>query len=291
MNNHLLDSSVVYTWINEFVKNPLAIITAVLVGITGFYAWQTKRTVDSLEKSTKYQFLPYIKLYLGMLGPQDLDLRIKNVGKGPAKDLDIQFHIKEKGEVKRTWRQQLLVPSDFISILVPNMESKEETGIEYFENNQTTIIVSAAYRDVFDKAWSNEETIDITAYVMQFKKTRSLFREEPLERIARNVEGISRETKNMHYDLRRISGEISEHEFQRRVGEQIHFALKRIQELPLPKEKKDKLVNQVEILAVQFTRVPLMETEIRQIMEQIKLLDEEASVVVATMIPYLKRFG
>ena len=56
-----------------FGNDLLVVVTAVLVGVTGFYAWQTKKTVESLEKSTRYQFYPFLKAYLGMMGPTHLE--------------------------------------------------------------------------------------------------------------------------------------------------------------------------------------------------------------------------
>jgi hypothetical protein len=39
----------------------LAIITAILAAITGYYAWQTKKIVIAFEESTKAQFKPFLK--------------------------------------------------------------------------------------------------------------------------------------------------------------------------------------------------------------------------------------
>jgi hypothetical protein len=70
----------------------LVFSTLVLVGVTIYYAIQTKRsadatkrTVDVIEESTRAQFLPYIKASLANLGPMGLALDILNSGKGPAK--------------------------------------------------------------------------------------------------------------------------------------------------------------------------------------------------------------
>jgi hypothetical protein len=179
------------------------VVTAVLVGVTGFYAWQTKKTVESLEKSTRYQFYPFLKAYLGMKGPTHLELIIMNVGKGPAKDVEVEFLVEASPNTRKKWRHQLLMPDDFQKFLVPKNESEVETEIAYFENNQTTLRIKTSYSDLLNNPLSNEQTIDVTSYVKQFKNIFSVFREEPIENIARSIKGIHEETQKNHPRLQK----------------------------------------------------------------------------------------
>src|SRR5207245_9918309 len=58
----------------------LAIATFLLVGVTGYYAWQTRNTVDAIEKSTEAQFRPNVKMWMFMLGRTYPLLKIYHVG-------------------------------------------------------------------------------------------------------------------------------------------------------------------------------------------------------------------
>ncbi len=134
-----------------FGNDLLVIVTTILVGVTGFYAWQTKKTVDSLEKSTRYQFLPFIKAYIGMVGPTHLEFIIKNVGKGPAKDVEIEFFVEALPNTIKRWNHQLLMPDDFQKFLIPKNELEVETEISYFESNQTTLKIKTSCSDILNK--------------------------------------------------------------------------------------------------------------------------------------------
>jgi len=69
----------------------LVVITAILAAITGYYAWQTKKSVITLEESTKAQFKPFLKWSIAQIGPDSLELQITNISKGSAEEITINF--------------------------------------------------------------------------------------------------------------------------------------------------------------------------------------------------------
>ena len=63
-----------------------ATATVVLVGVTIFYAVQTKRTVDAMEKASKAEFLPIVMVgWYASNTERTLNFRLCNVGRGLAK--------------------------------------------------------------------------------------------------------------------------------------------------------------------------------------------------------------
>lgn len=64
-----------------------AIATIALVGITFYYARQTKKTVDAMDRNSKAEFLPIIMLgiYQTRSSEKTLIVSLENVGKGLAK--------------------------------------------------------------------------------------------------------------------------------------------------------------------------------------------------------------
>ena len=64
-----------------------ALATVVLVGVTLYYAVQTKRTVQAMDRNAKTEFLPIIMIGQKPLdsGEQTMKIRLENVGKGLAK--------------------------------------------------------------------------------------------------------------------------------------------------------------------------------------------------------------
>jgi len=51
-----------------YAADILVIVTAVLAGLTGFYAIQTMKTVQIMERAAKMEFLPRIKGHIHMNG-------------------------------------------------------------------------------------------------------------------------------------------------------------------------------------------------------------------------------
>ena len=93
---------------NWFLVN----ITPILAGITGYYAWQTKKSVIALEEFTKAQFKPFLKGTLAQIGPASLDLQIINIGKGAAEEITVNFRTIEFEGSQRTYTTELLQPNE-----------------------------------------------------------------------------------------------------------------------------------------------------------------------------------
>jgi hypothetical protein len=175
----------------------LVFSTLILVGVTIYYAIQTKRSADAtmrtvnvIEESTRAQFLPYVKASLASLGPMGLALDIINTGKGPAKDLIVEFTLTDKKKQTSKWTQPLLVPGDFRRFPIPT-DSGTEINIDHFKQNKTIMHIECNYMDIFDQRRSSKETIDVTSYVNQFGATISFYLEAPMDKLARSTERIA----------------------------------------------------------------------------------------------------
>lgn len=77
--------------------------------------------------------------------------------------------------------------------------------MDFFDGNQSTLDFQAKYLDAFDRPHVVSESIDVTTFVRQFKKT-SVSWEPPnylaeitrvLEKITRVLENVEREVKNL----------------------------------------------------------------------------------------------
>ncbi len=71
-----------------------AIATAVLVGVTIFYAVQTKKTVETMDRNSKAEFLPVLMLaiYPATSNEKTLQISLTNIGKGMAiKPIEVRF--------------------------------------------------------------------------------------------------------------------------------------------------------------------------------------------------------
>ena len=71
-----------------------AFATIVLVGVTIYYAVQTKKTVDTMDSSTKSEFLPILMIgfYSNLSDDKTLYVSLENIGKGLAKrPIELRF--------------------------------------------------------------------------------------------------------------------------------------------------------------------------------------------------------
>ena len=138
----------------------------------------------------------------------DIVLDIINVGKGPARELDVEFYIKEQAEIRRRWKQSLLMESDYRRFPIPKSNTDYEFSIDFFKENQTTLVMEAKYKNIFNEDKYNKEVIDLTTYVKQFSSTMSLFQENPLNKIESKIESISKDMTKIQEHLSTIMTKI-----------------------------------------------------------------------------------
>jgi hypothetical protein len=171
----------------------LAIATFLLVGVTGYYAWQTRNTVGAIEKSRQAQFLPHVKMWIFMLGPTYPLLKIGNVGAGPAMSVAVNFRVREFNGSDRTWKTPLLSPGDpqqFWIPIGPDKKDAMEEALPLFEKNQSTLTMEASYNDILGKSHQTSDVIDITEWVRQFAKVSMIWDQERLKLIQEEIEKI-----------------------------------------------------------------------------------------------------
>ena len=182
----------------------LAISTVVLVCVTGYYAKQTKKTVAVLEKTAELSIRPHLKGTFQYMGPVAGDLMIKNVGNGPASKIKLSYWVEGNDSTKRSWTKPLMMPDEFDEFFIPKNEKEYELGHDYLINNQTIMKIKGEYFDILDKQYNINDTIDITSYLKQLKKT-SVRHQEPSDReIQRGIENISKSMKSIDEEFSRI---------------------------------------------------------------------------------------
>jgi hypothetical protein len=169
----------------------LVIVTTILAAITAFYAWQTKKTVDALKDSTKSQFRLFLKASIFSIGPSAFALEITNVGKGPAKEVSVEFKVEEFDETDRTWTQTLLMPNDFQRFFIPKGKTETAHDIKYFQDNDVTLELACKFKDIFGEQHSYSETMDVSKYARQVDDVVSLYLEKTIDKIANGIEDIA----------------------------------------------------------------------------------------------------
>ena len=104
---------------------------------------------------------------------------------GPCKRSECQILYKGESQLEKNWAQDVLLPSQSQEFFIPKSEKTEELNINYFKENQTTIVVQSKYSDILTQNHTNYEVIDVTSFVKQFEAVASAYREDLLEKNAR----------------------------------------------------------------------------------------------------------
>ena len=173
-------------WVSVF-------ITGVLVVINIYYAWQTRQTLAEMEKARKSEFLPYVKTRLDFLGPKFLILRMTNVGKGPAMDIDATVSFSPSSEV-RYWKQNMMAPDEFHRILLP------DGNIDTVCEKAAKITIKGNYRDILGQTFSIDEEVDTKKFIVEMQQLPQLI--EP--NLGRLISDIKDELRGLKSEIRRI---------------------------------------------------------------------------------------
>jgi hypothetical protein len=90
-------------------------LTAVLVAITGYYAWQNQRMVSEMKATRAASVLPKIALNWYSVGPDHSFVQVASVGTGPALDVDVTVRFVPRGdgpELHPHIQASLMVPGE-----------------------------------------------------------------------------------------------------------------------------------------------------------------------------------
>jgi hypothetical protein len=100
-----------------------AILTAALVLVTSFYAWQNRAMAREMKRARDATILPKLALDFHRLGPNVVELAIRNVGPGAALDIDVRTEWVPIAPGQTTpqtrWRRNLLSPGEQVELAPP----------------------------------------------------------------------------------------------------------------------------------------------------------------------------
>ena len=157
-------------WLLVYATIALVGVTLGLVGVTSYYAIQTHYTVREMKRATESQFLPFvIATFKAISSAGNLNFVVKNLGKGAAVEITINFTLKDQSG-KFENRSIELIESHQDKMIdtgisrSPDFNSKNLDEIyEHYKEVQTTIITRIDYKDILNKNYTKEQSFDITA--------------------------------------------------------------------------------------------------------------------------------
>lgn len=143
-------------------------LTAVLVAVTAYYAWQTYQIVQEMRRARGAQVMPRVAASLRILGVDLVMPRVVNVGPGPALTVDLQigFGPGGPGQHVRRWTTPVMAPGQAHDFLPPPDPAKGGGPMDVTALSATygTVRVTGAYRDALGTEFSVDDEIDIAAW-------------------------------------------------------------------------------------------------------------------------------
>lgn len=146
-----------------------AVLTAALVAITAYYAWQTRQTVEAMRQTSREQLRPRVGVYLvaGDRSASMSHIMIKNYGGTVAKnvrfrldkDLEVNIAGKEKLSDYRVFKRGLknLFPGqELIQFFLPLAGRPDG----FFDEG---IKIEVAYSSLEGKAFTEEYYLDFAS--------------------------------------------------------------------------------------------------------------------------------
>lgn len=164
----------------------------ILTGITGMFVLQNRNILTEMMKARNAESLPNISANLGYPGALSIDLIIKNTGKGPAFEVDLNYGFEpiiQKLHVN--WLQPLISPEEEYTFwLEPNNFNDAASSYDY-------LIVSGTCKDIFGQEHEIDEKIDLKENYKGYSTASMLYQDT----IERRLNRIASEVKKMGSDI------------------------------------------------------------------------------------------
>jgi len=175
------------------------LLTLALVLATVWLGWQTRRVAKETLKARLADYEPIIKSTLGWIGPIGVSLKIQNVGRGVAKNIEVEIRQFPEKDAPRKWMQPLLAPNEFARLPLDSFYFKELTST--FEQ----IKIKGHCVDVLGRVHPIEDVIDLKEIKRSIENTPQLIEttiEEHIGEINRQLEGIRRHIEDIFRQMR-----------------------------------------------------------------------------------------
>ncbi len=176
------------------IEIAIVILTGVLVFVTGYYAWQTKRTVDELRRARGVAILPRLTVSAEFPGPKFMWVVLLNGGIGPALDVDLRISYKPIGFVA-PWKAPVMMAGERRRLIPPDsFRNPSELGPD------AEVRVIGTYNDAMgdcqqvDEAFSPKEVWDSRVEANAAREV-DLMKDlkDELEGIRKALEALSRD--------------------------------------------------------------------------------------------------
>jgi len=179
-------------------------LTAALIGVTGYYAWQNRRMVLEMREARLAQTLPRLRPTVYGLGAGLGRLRVVNVGPGPAIDVDVELRLEPGDEWSVRWTASVVAPGEKHDFW-PHASADPASNImripEIAEKYQH-LVLTGTMRDVAGATHRVDERFDIREWWQLIIQAGRQLDKDWAEETAKHLQEIAKELKSFNTDRR-----------------------------------------------------------------------------------------
>lgn len=167
-------------------------LTAALVLVTIYYAWQNQRMVGEMREARRLSVQPKLSLSIFMLGPTFGIPRLVNVGLGPALSVDTKIVFRRNGASgteERTWKAPVMPPGEQHDFLPPDVQQIQ--SMEHFARLYSEARITGTMRSsIGDTIEVDETTGDLQEWLEMSAAVSHVWEEEWTRKMPKELEKI-----------------------------------------------------------------------------------------------------
>lgn len=214
----------------EWSTLALVVATFALVGITWYYAVQTRHTVREMKAAREAQVAPRLVPAIAMLGPTFVSFRVLNAGSGAALEVVCRFALEPSGPQWR-WTWPILQSGDQQDF-TPSGKHPDDTpfspDLEQVLKHYSSLRLSSTCKDSLGRVHRHEDQIDLTQTIDSLGGAGVHFKRDPIaqalseaSKLVREVEGARRALEQVVL-MNRTSGRPSDADASERGASSTH---------------------------------------------------------------------
>jgi len=179
------------------------VVTTILVCITGWYAWETRRMVKNMEKDREELHRPVLNFQLIAWEANSLKLRIMNVGSGVATDIDGKIESKNmNGLASFPWSYPSLISGQYQEFGFPVINggsTQDRFNLNKIRENVSEVEARFKYKSTNGLDYELNEIISIKKVTDDWVASKMLVTQDHpdriMARIAKALEAIKEELR------------------------------------------------------------------------------------------------
>jgi len=179
------------------VTDALAWLTLALLFVTGYYAWQTRRTVEEMRSARTQAVQPKLAINIDWMtfAPAMPMVELRNVGLGPALHLDVLITFEPRGEAMgdsdRPWTTNVLMPGEAHLFFSPNVAGQPLDN-ERFVAAVRAVRLTGSVQDALGNELHIDEAVENLKDMWEMEQTASRrIPRSPQERMASSLNEIA----------------------------------------------------------------------------------------------------